>query len=100
MDEDEGRERVDFLDDNLPHIFRKAPGHVQDTPQNRASLLALVNGTEPIGINAYGAVWYARIQPDGSQLWAMTFAGTIRNAGLNPVAVDLVTRNRLKAGSR
>lgn len=45
---------------------------------------ALVNDRSAlIGTDRYGKSWYARINVDGSQMWASTRDGVVRNCGIN-----------------
>ncbi|MDD9910307.1 MAG: hypothetical protein OXR62_11525 [Ahrensia sp.] len=75
---------IDFLPDNLPHIFGDRHGHLTDTPENRQLLLNLVNNAQSyLGEDKFGQSCYAATEQDGSQLWAVVFDGTIRNGGRN-----------------
>ncbi len=66
----------------IKHIFRNAPGHLADTPQNRAMLLNLANdASKYIGTDSNGNSWNAEIMPDGSQNWVRYRNGTIINGG-------------------
>ena len=68
----------------VKHIFRDAPGHLPDTPGNRALLLDVANDPAAmLGTDRFGNVWSARTLPDGSQVWVQTRNGVIQNGGLN-----------------
>lgn len=74
-----------FIDDrDAPHIFRDAPGHLLDTPEARAALLALASDPRHyLGRDRYGSDWFAMVLDDGAQLWAQMRGRRIRNGGLN-----------------
>ncbi|WP_434523946.1 DUF637 domain-containing protein [Photorhabdus asymbiotica] len=66
------------------HIFRKAEGHVADTPENRKLILDVANDkTAILGGDRYGNSWSARMLPDGTQAWVQTRGDTVINAGIN-----------------
>lgn len=80
----------------LKHIFREARGHLLDTPENRKLITETANELENyLGTDKYGNENYAKILPDGSQIWVMVRNGTIQNAGKNlkPRIFDIETRN-------
>lgn len=58
-------------------------GHLTDTPENRKLILELANDPACFqGMDMWGNDWYARIDEDGSQLWAEVRNGVIiRNCG-------------------
>lgn len=71
-------------DSQLKHIFRKAEGHLPDTPENRKLIEKVANNPDNyVGKDKYGNEWYSEIQPDGSQIWVTVRNGTIQNAGKN-----------------
>jgi len=71
-------------DSQIRHIFRDAPGHLPDTPQNRQALIDLANDpSTTLGRDRFGNEWSAQIQNDGSQLWVQTRNGVIINGGSN-----------------
>ena len=71
-------------DAQIKHIFRDKTGHISDTPSNRKLLEDVANKKENyMGTDKYGNDWYSHIQPDGSQVWAITRDGTIQNGGVN-----------------
>ncbi|MBS9438934.1 hypothetical protein EAE91_17880 [Photorhabdus noenieputensis] len=66
------------------HIFRKAEGHIADTPENRKLILDAANDkTAILGGDRYGNSWSARTLPDGTQAWVQTRGDTVINAGIN-----------------
>jgi hypothetical protein len=68
----------------LAHIFRVEDGHLSDTPENRQSLLDIVNNPEIfLGTDTFGNRWYAKAFPDGTQLWGTVRNGVVQNGGLN-----------------
>jgi hypothetical protein len=68
----------------LSHIFRAEDGHLSDTPENRQSLLDIVNSPENLlGTDTFGNRWYAKALPDGTQLWGTVRNGVVQNGGLN-----------------
>ncbi len=89
-----GKSKLPTKDAQVKHIFRDAPEHLADTPANRALLETTANNSKNfLGVDKYGASWYAEIQPDGSQIWVKTYNGTISNGGVNqmPVTFDSAT---------
>jgi hypothetical protein len=71
-------------DRDAPHVFRDAPGHLPDSAEARAALLALAaDPRHCLGRDRYGTDWFARPTGDGGQLWAQVRAGRIHNGGLN-----------------
>lgn len=66
------------------HIFGNRPGHLPDTPRNRQTLVELANDeSHRLGTDKYGNTWYARMEPDGSQTWAVVRNGIIQEGGRN-----------------
>jgi hypothetical protein len=66
------------------HIFRDAPGHLADTPANRALLKGVADdASTTLGTDRFGNVWSARTLEDGTQVWVQTRNGVIQNGGLN-----------------
>lgn len=50
-----------MIDDrDARHIFRDAPGHMADTADNRAMLIATVARRHILGDDRFGNTWYAR----------------------------------------
>jgi hypothetical protein len=73
-----------IFEKNIKHIFRNAPGHLQDTTMNRKLLVDTAsNPKNYLGKDKFGNHWHAEIQPDGSQVWTSSRNGKIRNGGLN-----------------
>nr|WP_208726270.1 hypothetical protein [Corallococcus terminator] len=83
------------------HIFREAPGHLQDTPTHRRWLRELAEDESAhIGTDRFGNHWSARLNPDGSQLWVQVRGREIINGGLNQVARDYNSQMGLSAPAR
>lgn len=80
-------------DSQIKHIFRNKEGHLPDAPKSRSLVESIVNSDNYLGTDARGTQWYAQIQPDGRQVWARSYNGTIINAGLNetPKPFDIQT---------
>ncbi|NJL91814.1 MAG: hypothetical protein HC916_20080 [Coleofasciculaceae cyanobacterium SM2_1_6] len=76
-----------FLAPNrLKHIFRDAPGHLLDTPDNRQLLIDTASNPDYyLGKDRWGNDWYAHTQPDNTQVWVQTRQTQIINGGLNPI---------------
>ncbi len=54
-----------------------------DTPENRQMIEALVADQQNyLGRDSWGDDWYARILPDGRQLWAMVRNGEVKFGGI------------------
>jgi hypothetical protein len=70
----------------LGHIFRNAPGHIPDTPANRALLQNVADdAATTLGVDKWGNTWSARTLDNGTQVWTQTRGGQIVNGGLNEV---------------
>jgi filamentous hemagglutinin len=81
----------------LRHIFRKAEGHVEDTPENRQLLLLLANDmTARLESDQYGNAWAVKVLPDGRQAWVQIRGEKIVNAGFNAVPREFNTSTGLK----
>ncbi len=86
---------ITFSNDT-PHIFRNENGHLFDTPQNRKLLLD--TATDPknfLGCDQYATKWYAKMLPDGKQLWVSVRDGIVRNGGLNNTAREFNSKTGL-----
>jgi len=71
-------------DSQLKHIFRKANGHLPDTPENKKLLEELANDISAhVGKDVNGNDWNVRNLEDGSQLWVQSLNGIIQNGGIN-----------------
>ena len=67
-------------------MFADRPGHLPDTPENRALLESVANNQRHyLGTDSMNTQWYAQIQSDGSQIWARVWNGSIFNGGINEV---------------
>ena len=79
-----GKIKLPPNDSQLKHIFRKARGHLEDSPQNRQKILELANDPKCYGgKDRRGLDWHYRILDDGSQLWVTTRNGIIQDGGVN-----------------
>ena len=67
------------------HIFRNAPGHIPDTPNNRSLLENTTTSKNYLGIDTYGNEWYANILNDGRQVWVEVRNGIIWDGGINDI---------------
>lgn len=68
----------------LSHMFRDDVGHLPDTPRNRQLIMELVNDEScRLGTDKWGKTWYAKTNPDGTQLWASVLDGKVQNCGQN-----------------
>lgn len=71
-------------DSQLKHIFADRPGHMPDTPRNRQALVEVANDPNcHVGRSSNGLDWYARTEPDGSQIWVKVYEGKISDGGIN-----------------
>ena len=83
-DELKGKIKLPENEAQLKHIFRKAEGHLEDSPENRKLLLDLANNAGcHAGKDSRGNDWNCMDMDDGSQLWVSSRDGIIRNGGLN-----------------
>lgn len=74
----------------LKHIFADRPGHIPDTPENRAIIQEVCNDPSCyLGTDRFGAKWYARLNEDGTQTWVKCFNDRISDAGKNIVPRDM-----------
>ena len=81
-----GNNRLSTKPSQLKHMFGDRPGHLPDTPENRALFESIANNNETyLGTDSMNARWYAQIQPDGSQVWVRVWNGTIFNGGINEI---------------
>jgi hypothetical protein len=72
------------------HIFSGKPGKLSDTPSNRSKIEGLANDESSfLGTDKYGKGWYAKTQPDGTQLYAYTHNGIVKGAGTNSPPKDI-----------
>ncbi len=83
------------------HIFRTAPGHLPDSPTNRRLLQELTaDESARLGTDQFGNEWFARTNPEGTQLWVQVRHGEIINGGLNQVPRNYNSQMGLSAPSR
>lgn len=77
---------VAIPESRVGHIFRKADGHLPDTPANRELLTNLANdGKAVLGSDRHGTTWSAKVLPDGSQAWVQTRGDQVINGGINKI---------------
>ncbi len=83
------------------HIFRDAPGHVRDTPTNRQLLREVAaDESAKLGTDKFGNEWFAKTNPDGTQVWVQVRHGEIINGGLNQVPRNYNSQMGLSAPSK
>ena len=83
-DELKGKVRLPENDAQLKHIFRKAEGHLEDTPENRKLLEDLANNEDyHRGIDSRGNDWNIRMNDDGTQDWVRSMNQKINEGGRN-----------------
>jgi hypothetical protein len=70
----------------IKHIFRQKEGHLtEDTFENRKLFINTARDSNNYrGTDALGIDWYAKTNPDSSQVWVKVHKGIIRGAGINP----------------
>jgi hypothetical protein len=85
----------------IQHIFREAPGHIADTPANRALLQGLAGDAGSLlGTDRFGNQWFARLNADGTQTWVQVRNGTIINGGVNQTPRPFDPGTGLSGGSK
>ena len=68
----------------MGHIVRPKKGHLTDTPENRALLIAVANDPSAwTERDQYGSIWLYREQEDGTEVWVQVYNGIIFNGGVN-----------------
>ncbi|MFE8604040.1 SitA5 family polymorphic toxin [Archangium violaceum] len=83
------------------HIFRDAPGHLRDTPTHRQLLQEVASDESArLGTDKFGNEWFARTNPDGTQVWVQVRHGEIINGGLNQVPRNYNAQMGLSAPSK
>lgn len=81
-----GRNTLSSKPSQQKHMFADRPGHLPDTAENRALLEVVANNPNNyMGTDSMNTQWYAQILPDGRQVWARTWNGSIFNGGINTV---------------
>lgn len=81
-----GGNKLSSKPSQLKHMFADRLGHLPDTPENRALLESVANNPNNyLGTDSMNTQWYAQIQPDGSQIWARVWNGSIFNGGINEI---------------
>lgn len=83
-DELKGKIKLPENNSQLKHIFRKAKGHLEDSPENRKLLVDLANDKRfHKGKDKYGNDWNIRNNADGTQDWVRSMKQTINEGGRN-----------------
>jgi RHS repeat-associated protein len=91
-------QKLSISDSTAAHIFRDAPGHVQDAPANRELITNTANdSTNFLGTDSRGNDWHAAVQSNGSQVWVQSRNGTITNAGVNETPKTFNSQTGLSA---
>jgi hypothetical protein len=83
-----------FDEKRTTKMLQNRPGHVPDTPRNRALLESVASDPSArAGVDARNNVWSDRILPDGTQAWVAVREGRISYGGLNktPRTFDKLT---------
>lgn len=81
-----GQNKLSSKPAQLKHMFANRPGHLPDTPENRALLESVSNNpSNYLGTDRMNTQWYAQTQSDGSQIWARVWNGSIFNGGINDI---------------
>ncbi len=79
-------EGVGIAEGSAEHIFRDAEGHLaEDTPENRALIESAFKSENYVRTGGRGEELYRETLPNGTQVWAKVFNGSITNGGLNQV---------------
>ncbi|XXF81493.1 hypothetical protein P2318_02400 [Myxococcaceae bacterium GXIMD 01537] len=95
------RESFVIPEERAKHIFREAPGHLPDTPAHRKLLQELAaDESARLGVDRFGSMWSARLNPDGTQLWVQVRHGQVINGGLNQVPRNYNSQMGLSAPVR
>ena len=83
----ESIKNIRFNEKSIDHIFRDAEGHFKiATHENKKLLIETsMDSNNLLGTDQYGTEWYAKMTPDGKQIWTQVRNGEIRNAGINEV---------------
>jgi len=84
--EDGADEGISIAEGSADHIFRDTAGHLaEDTPENRGLIESAVKPGNYVRTGGEGDVLYRETLPNGTQVWAKVFNGSITNGGLNQV---------------
>ena len=86
----------------LMHVFRDAPGHLPYTDESVARIEGPISDERNIvGTDTQvGRMWYARIESDGTQLWASVLNGTVQDCATTSPSRDRTTSVSFPAGTR
>jgi RHS repeat-associated protein len=68
------------------HVFSGQQGHLSAiTPENIAMFEEVAANPDLLeGVDVYGSSYFAKMRPDGSQIWVQVRGGVIKSAGINP----------------
>jgi RHS repeat-associated protein len=67
------------------HVFAPKTGHLTDiTPENIQTYEEVAADPNLLeGVDEYGNMYFAKMRPDGSQIWVRVYNGIIKSAGVN-----------------
>ena len=78
--------RTEIFENNEKHIFRDAPGHIPDTPENRKLLIDVASDpSNLLCTDKHGTQWFAKNTSDGKQIWTTVRNNFIRDGGINDI---------------
>jgi RHS repeat-associated protein len=87
--EDGADEGIEIAEGSAGHIFRDAAGHLaEDTPENRSLIESVVKPGNYVRTGGDGEDLYRETLPNGTQVWAKVFRGSITNGGVNDVPLS------------
>jgi hypothetical protein len=73
--------------DNVVHMFRNKDGKLTDTTENRQRILNMTHDKNNCqGRDDRGNIWYMKVEPDGTQLYAEVRDCRIVNCGFNKIS--------------
>ena len=83
---DEAGVGIGIAENSAGHIFRDTLGHLaEDTPENRALIESAVKPGNYVRTGGGGEDLYRETLPNGTQVWAKVYKGSITNGGVNNV---------------
>jgi hypothetical protein len=90
-----------FDEKRTTKMLQNRPGHVPDTPRNRALLESVASDPSArAGTDANGTVWSDRMLPDGKQVWVGVRDGKVSYGGVNSAPLTFNPQNGYAAPSR